>query len=350
MPPQSLDDALAQRFRSDELRAAVNGLRFSEPLAWGEIAEDGTGLRTVTSESVVDGDIALGAFLYDSCADWIFAPVTVRIATRDGLLATTAHGQLGVQHDELGWPAGAAPSFELYARDDLTTARGSLDLMLDPAAVQAADFFMNLQGTPGALYGALRVQVLEFPSEEERIAAQVPLSDTQHATKIFERGAADFPIDHCTPDGQPANAGEPVAVLAGADPGELAEGLRSLLVAEQNVDSSWYVGGLRTRVSFDPGETNPEPDCAGLWWVSFNLNGHVTSDDGHVDDVLTHAVVHVKPYSTTIAQVELDAERAHVTLNAADGTPAMQDGWIDDLDDNDSLAWPPCTHSEPCTP
>jgi hypothetical protein len=347
MPPRALDDALAHRFRVEELHAGFDGLHFSQPFGWGEVADDGVGIKSVSSETVIDGDLALGSFTYDSCDDSVSAPATVDFATRDELLATTAHGALTVRHYELGWPRDGAPSIELYAHDDLTAARGSLDLMLDPTTVQEADMTIALAGTPDALRGSVRVRVSEYRSEEERLASHAP-SDMNSATAILERAAAEFPIDRCTPEGQPAHAGEPLAVLAGTDPAELAGQLRALLLAARGLESSWFGGGLRTQLSIDPGDAEPEPDCAGQWWVSFAINGHATSADGRIDDALTHAVVEIAPYSTFLSAVSLEGEHCNVHLQV-DSDGRSSNGWVDDFDDNDSLAWPPCTHSEPCS-
>jgi len=153
MPARPLDAALEQRFRSDELRAAFDGLEFSEALSWGDVKDLGTGLKAVWNDRIIDGAITLGAFEYDPCGDDVGAPATVTFTTRDGTLAATAHGLLVVRANELGRPADAAPSFQLYAHDDLTTARGRLDLMADPAVVHDADLDVSIGGTPGKLHG-----------------------------------------------------------------------------------------------------------------------------------------------------------------------------------------------------
>jgi len=58
----------------------------------------------------------------------------------------------------------------------------------------------------------------------------------------------------------------------------------------------------------------------------------------------------LEPYRTTIETGSLIGDNIDVNLQWPDGEVAAPTGWVDLLDEGDSLAWPPCTHSEACVP
>lgn len=69
---------------------------------------------------------------------------------------------------------------------------------------------------------------------------------------------------------------------------------------------------------------------------------------GHTLRELTDLTVGVTPYTTAIEWVALGGSDARMSMSWPDGESAPSAGWVDSLTEDDSLAWPPCTHDEPC--
>jgi hypothetical protein len=355
MPDQPLDAALAQRFRIEEVRAAATR-SFSQAMTWGAVEEHGAGLREVWSQTTIDGELSVGDFVYASCADAVKGAASLRFATGDGKLEMTVGGEIVVRAARLGWPAGEAPIIHFIGRNDLSDARGSFDLGVDPSKVQSGEFRLFLTAVGEEVYGHMRVRLHEYPDEAARLAAQHP-TDTPGPVTIHERGMAYFPFDECKGLGRRVASDSALPELGGGSGQALFARVEPLLGAAHPFDATW-LDGSAGRGIIELGASTEEV-CTGTdawdteWFVRFDAEVRGRSDDGTFELTLPWFEITVDPYSSEVQY--LGAQRHPLNDPAIrvlwpDGIDASSEGWISDSETGRHLAWPPCTHAESCDP
>ena len=359
MPVRALDAALERRFGTTELRAAATR-EFSQQLTWGEISEE-LGLQNPSGETTITGSIEVdGEFRYSPCLDVVYAPATIRIATADGKLALSMRGGVGRTAHELGWPDGTTPIFWVGGGDDLSTARGTLDLGFDPSKVQMGELSFSLVVLADGVYGSLRIRMNDFADEATRMAAQQAAqqpSDTSPPRVIREVAVAQFPRDACDGHGRPVARDEALPELGGATAEQIFDEAAARLGAEHAFDATW-LDDSATRAAIELGELPEQGICVAIssydpWTVTASTGARARSEDGKLDVTFRRTQLALKPYTAQLQRVHFPAPLDQPTGGLAwpDGLDAASAGAINPLSGQDGeLAWPPCKHAEPCNP
>ena len=361
MPDRPLDAALERRFRSAELRAAVTR-EFSQELSWGELTEDFGLHPSEEATTTISGELAIdGEIVYRPCHDKVYAPVTIRFATADGKLALNMRGEVGLSRSELGWAEGSAPVFTVFGKDDLSTARGTLDLGFDPNKVQLGELYFSLVGVADSVYGKLRIAMLEFADEATREAALQP-SDTPPPRKGWEVTAAQFPHDRCDGQGRPVAHDEALPELGGATAQQLFAASAARLGTAHPIDATWP-DGQATRVTFGLGELPAQTACVAIspydpssLSVESAVRAH--SEDGMMDVTFPRTLVHFAPYTTVAQRLTFHSPGDRLNddvlpwpvgeVRWQNGANAPSTGSVYLPDDVRMLAWPHCAHTGTC--
>jgi hypothetical protein len=341
-PDAPLDAMLRERFRIDEVTDAMNG-PFSQKLTWGAVADQGIGLSKPASETRIEGEVMLGDFRYHPCTDSVSATATVRFATADGQLGATVSGDMNLSADALGWPKGAMPELSMIAFDDLSTARGTLDLGADPNKLELGEMVFSLTRASEGDRGFVRVRLIEFPNQAAFDAANV-VTDTPSERTLHEVAVGLFPLDHCNGHGRPFEGEDLSGALGGETWHDVLAQAWTKLGSPQDVDAQWQTSGKSTSVHVELGQL-PMSVCADGWTAQFTMSGHVRSADGIVDQPLTTGQITVDPYTTTVSSLSLDAPNfmAEVNLPAPPGAKSSGSATRDDAQHIvvDTLIWPP---------
>lgn len=340
-PAAPLDAVQRARFRVDEVMNVMNG-PFSQALTWGTVTDDGIGLAKPASETRIEGDVTLGDFVYHDCFDNVSARATVRFATADGQLAATVHGTLALSPDALGWPAGATPELSLTAIDDLSTARGTLDLGADPNKLELGELLFGVTRAANGARGFVRVRRNEFPNRVAFDAANAP-TDVLSARVIHEVAMGVFPLDRCNGGGAPYDADAASPALAGGRWGDVLAAAWARLGSPHMVDAQWQVSGATTSVHIELG-AQPRSVCAGASTAGFTMSGRVRSADGVVDQPLTRGQIMTEPYTRTLSRLSLDAPNGMVEVNLPAAADVKSSGSAIREDAQhfvvDTLVWP----------
>jgi hypothetical protein len=343
MPSRPLDAELAQRFRSEDLRTTATRT-FSQMLTWGEIEDDGTGLKESWSETTIDGEITIGAFEYRPCLDGVAAPVTIHFSTADGQLDSAAYGEVELLASQREWLADHDPIMVLSAKGDLSTAHGTLDLDPDPNEVQVAELLFNLLIVGDEVHGGLRARLIEYPDEEARLAAEQPTDIPTHGT-IYERAAAYFPHDACNGAGRAVAVDASLSELQDASAADLFAQVAGL-VGQASPLAAKARDGAATALVIDLGAL-PEEACVaipawGTWSVRLASNASARSEDETLDVTFPVTEISLAPYSS-----EVDAVQFPNAIGAAKGAMSWPDGmnepsrgWVATGDGEVELRWP----------
>jgi hypothetical protein len=293
----------------------------------------------------------------------VYAPVTIRFATADGKLELAMRGEVGLAPHELGWPEGSPPVFTVLGKDDLSTARGTLDLGLDPSKVQLGELFFSLVGTAESVYGTLRIRMLEFADEATRELALQP-SDTPPPRKAWEVAAAQFPHDRCDGHGRPVAHDEALPELGGATAQQLFAASAARLGPAHAIDATWP-DAQATRVTFELGELPMQTACVEItptdpWSRRVAAAGRARSDDGVLDVTFPRTLVHFAPYTTVAQRLTFHSPGDRLNddvfpspvgeVRWQNGAIAPSTGSVHLPDDARSLAWPHCAHTGTCDP
>jgi hypothetical protein len=288
----------------------------------------------------------------------VYASATAHFATRDGKLETTVHGSIELAPDALGWPEGEPPPvFAFSGKDDLTAARGTFDLGIDPSRVQEGVMYFSLIATTGAVHGDLRIQLLEYPDEAARLAAKTP-TDTPGPIWGYERAVAQFPHDACDRNGRLVALDEALPEFGGATAEALATSAAAHLGSEHPLDASWP-DGKRSRAVVELA-VNPAQACVtsgygnggnpSVWSVRMLAEAKAHSEDGALAFAMPWYDLGVAPYPADVVMVSAYEPTLGpgLVVRWPEGAGSASEGWIEETELGQSLAWPPCTHSEAC--
>ncbi|HKP61177.1 MAG TPA: hypothetical protein VJV78_30815 [Polyangiales bacterium] len=341
-PDAPLDAARRERFRIDEVSAAMQK-PLSQALTWGTVADLGVGVRKPVSETRIEGDVTLGDFVYHACPESVSATATVRFATADGRLSATVRGDMKLSADALGWPKGGAPELHMLAFDDLSTARGTLDLGADPNKLELGEMFFSLKRSTEGDRGFVRIRLQEFPNQAAFDRAN-EVTDTPSSRVIHEITMGQFPLDRCNGQGRPFNGNDPSGALGGGTWHGVLLQAWTQLGPSHTVNAQWQVSRKLTSVQVDLGQF-PMQVCADGWTAYFTTMGRVRSADGIGDHPVSVGYIAAKPYSMMLSSLTLQDPdlMAEVRLPAPTGAASLGSMLRDDADHIviDTLVWPP---------